>query len=1054
MSSDNFTQNGTQEVPAPGTWSIERFITEYEAVMRERTGREGWSFNESQQAAITAPDAPLQVTAGPGSGKSEVSVARTLKWILVDGVDPHGIVLTTYTKKAAQSLEQRLVDRLSGLGVGDTVDVSEMWVGTSHAVWDDIMREFRWEEYLDVELLDEDAQKFFIRRESDFVDYLSDGGIHSFDGLVGTRDVWYTSGSGCRKVFAANAATTLFNRVGQYCVDLDALATADDPGLRELAAAREQYEESLAEAARCDFTTVQERFIEFLESTAGQRFLEGDDERGVPPLTHVLVDEYQDVNPLQEKIYLTLAATMDEPSITVVGDDDQSLYRFRGATVDSLIEFPERVARKLSVDEDSVETVQLRSNYRSRPGIVRWINRFIGQHPVMQGPGARAPGKEPMRPVRPDTDAEAVTALTDRDEAALATRFADTVVQLHESGYIDDYSDIALLTHSTMESRSGNATLVGRCVTELRSRGVPVHNPRNKAFMDEDDVQVILASLIKCLDPGLEVFEDRVGDNLDQVHQWFATFERVVSADSDLRDTISEYAERVRRTDPGESLGFGLLELFYAIRGCDPISSWTEGAERTPMRTRRIGKVTALLESFEGVAPGTLSSREIIRTTHNDYNTASTQFLTSLYWEFCDYVTKANLDDPEDLHDQLPDGHVQVMTVHQAKGLEFPVTFVGSIDWETDAGASHWTEDTLGPYGERRATASADVRAARDLVRQFYVAHSRASEHLVLLGTRDEFDTAGGLVPSLGQQADGTAMGLDWFAPDRTVRDADDIADPSTPIGPASAGDPKREYSVVGDWLAFRRCQRQYGYLVEYDYATPQATQLFAGLVVHRTLDRAHRHFRGDLNGATAGEIPDRERLREYFDESVTALREQRILPVGAAVEDTIFEHIERFNRTVGPDLYPRVTDTEQKLRYDTRSAVLNGVVDVIVEDNAVTLCDYKAAKRPEDDDELLAEYRLQLKAYAALYRRSEGELPDEGVIYFINEDDPERERLTISFDEIDVEDALDAFDDTVGEIEATRETDSWGAIDDGDAPDQKTCAECPVNNDCDAYDP
>lgn len=1054
MSSDNSAPNGARDVPAPGIWSIERFITEYEAVMRERTGREDWSFDESQRAAITAPDVPLQVTAGPGSGKSEVSVARTLKWILVDGVDPRGIVLTTYTKKAAQSLEQRLVDRLSGLGSGDAVDASEVWVGTSHAVWDDIMREFRWEEYLDVELLDEDAQKFFIRRESDFVDYLADGGIHSFDGLIGTRDVWYTSGNGCRKVFAANAATTLFNRVGQYCVDLDALATADDPGLRELAAAREAYEESLAEAARCDFTTVQEWFLEFLESTAGRRFLEGDDERDVPPLTHVLVDEYQDVNPLQEKIYLTLAAAMDTPSITVVGDDDQSLYRFRGATVDSLIEFPERVARELSVDEDTVETVQLRRNYRSRPGIVRWINRFIGQHPVMQGPGARAPGKEPMRPVRPDTDADAVTALTDRDEAALADRFADTVVDLYESGYIDDYSDIALLTHSTMESHSGDATLVGRCVDQLRDRGVPVHNPRNKAFMEEDDVQVILASLIKCLDPGLEVFEDRVGDNLDEVHGWFTTFERVVPADSDLRDTIDEYAERVRRTDPGDRLGFGLLELFYALRACEPISSWTEGGEQTPMRTRRIGKVTALLESFEGIAPGTTSSREIVRTTHDGYDAASTQFLTALYWEFCDYVTKANLDDPEDLHDQLPNGHVQVMTVHQAKGLEFPVTFVGSIDWETDAGAAHWIEDTLGPYGERRATSSANVRAARDLVRQFYVAHSRASEHLVLLGTQDEFDTSGGLVASLGQQTDGTSVGLDWFVPDRMVRDADDIADPSTPIGPASAGDPKREYSVVGDWLAFRRCPRQYGYLVEYDYATPQATQLFAGLVVHRTLDRAHRHFRGDLDGATAGEIPDRDTLREYFDESVTALREQRILPVGSAVEDTIFDHIERFNRTVGPDLYPGITDTECKLRYDTRSAVLNGVVDVIKEDDTVALCDYKAAKRPEEDDELLADYRRQLKAYAALYHRSEGELPDEGVIYFISEDDPERERLTISFDDTMVENALDAFGDTVDEIEATRETDSWGAIDASDAPDEKTCAECPVNGDCDAYDP
>jgi len=75
-------------------------------------------------------------------------------------------------------------------------------------------------------------------------------------------------------------------------------------------------------------------------------------------------------------------------------------------------------------------------------------------------------------------------------------------------------------------------------------------------------------------------------------------------------------------------------------------------------------------------------------------------------------------------------------------------------------------------------------------------------------------------------------------------------------------------------------------------------------------------------------------------------------------------------------------------------------------------------------------------------------------VIYFINEDDPERERLTISFDDDGVENTLNAFDDTVDEIQTTREMDSWGEINDADAPDKKTCAECPVNSDCDVYTP
>lgn len=1057
MASDNYTKHDGIETPPPGRWTADEFIDAYEAVMQVATDDEEWAFNDGQRAAITHPDRPLRVTAGPGSGKSEVCIARVLMPIVVGGVDPRSIVLTTFTRKAAQNLEERLVNRIEALGLGDPVDASDVWVGTLHELCGEIMREFGYDDYMNVALLDEDAQRLFVRRESDFVDYLADGETEFFDPVISQT---YSDG-GCRKVHAADAATTLFNRIGQFCVDPEALARADEPELRHLAGAYDEYLTALSEGARCDFTRLQQWFLAFLESAAGDRFINGDGTRDIPPLKHVIVDEYQDVNPLQESVYFELLRRMPSSSLTVVGDDDQSLYRFRGATVDALIEFPERIADLIGVDQQEVSTVQLRTNYRSRPDIVEWTNRFIGCHPTMQTPGARADGKAPMVPARPDATQPSVTCLLGSSVTETANEFAEAVERLHDEGYIQDYSQVALLTHSTREqwTRWGRRTTsVGHYVQALRNREIPVYNPRNKAFLEHDEIQVILAAIIQCIDPGLEWADARINDSqLDPaINGWLTTFNSIVPQDGELRRLIDEISARVRGADQGDAFNFGLLELFYKLRACEPISSWTQGPDRDPARAKRIGKLTDLFESFESIAQGLTSARHLRRTTWDDWECVSTRFLGGFYWQFCEYLNAAELDEPEDTHDQLPADHVQVMTVHQAKGLEFPVVFVGSLDRTSTAGSAHWIEDTLGPFGVRQVRTRGDTRAERDLIRQFYVAHSRAEDSLILLGERadvspEEVES----VTAFGFHDDGTPMTMEWFQPDRVVTAAGDIADLTSTVGPRRIVGPKRRYSVVGDVLAFRRCMRQYGYRKVYNFEAAGATQLFAGLVVHRTLDWAHRHYQGDVEGVTGGRPPADEELREYFDEAVEALREQRILPMSPQAIDAIYEHIRRFNATVGPELYPRVKDTECTLRYDAPDYVLTGIADVIVdeEDGATEICDYKASARPDEGDDLLADFREQLEVYATLYREKEGELPDRGAIYFINEEDPEDTKLVVEFDDAPQSDVLARFEETVMEIERIRETDTWSDLSADDVPNTQTCGECDLRWDCPQQD-
>ncbi|WP_042664853.1 ATP-dependent helicase [Haloferax sp. ATB1] len=728
-------------------WTTTRLLDEMERINRERSGNDDWSFDEEQRAAIQHGNGPLYLTAGPGSGKSEVVVTRGLKLLVVEDVDPRSIVLTTFTEKAAENLRDRLDDRIDALGLSDEIDTADIWVGTMHELAADIMREYHHAGYRNIELLDGDAQQMFIRTHSDFVNFLA--GDEVMDDWEATADIdhvedgeqwrWFSGAMkdpndqyGPNKFEATRTAVRLFNRLSQYQVDVNALANSGVPYLRVLAEAYEQYLEALQDARRCDFARLQEEFLEFLDSDAGETFLHGDDERDRPPLEHVLVDEYQDVNPLQEEIYLRITENMSSPNITVVGDDDQSLYRFRGATVDCFIQFPETASERLNISEGAVQRIQLRHNYRSEEDIVQWNNDFMSNHLTMQEDGARADGKMPMVPTRNDGDDPRVKLLKGPNAQATADRLADTIEAMHDEGYIRDYSQVALLFGSTRERWTqwgGSPTFVGRVVQALKARDIPVHNPRNKAFMEHQETQLLIAALARCIDPGLQWASDRLmGSVADDFWEWQDTLDNVLDSPGgdELRAYLNETSRAVQDAEEGSVLNRSPLDVFLRVRSCSPISEWTQGPNRDPARAKRLGRLTDLLESFVSMADGVTGDRKLTRTTHNLYGTVSTRFLGQFYYTFCQYLSSMGLDDPEDEYNQIPSGYVQVMTVHQAKGLEFPVVFAGNLHYTPRTGSTYWLEERFRPYAHRGPVAPGDVRAERDLIRQFYVAtHAR-----------------------------------------------------------------------------------------------------------------------------------------------------------------------------------------------------------------------------------------------------------------------------------------------------------------------------------------
>lgn len=304
---------------------------------------------------------------------------------------------------------------------------------------------------------------------------------------------------------------------------------------------------------------------------------------------------------------------------------------------------------------------------------------------------------------------------------------------------------------------------------------------------------------------------------------------------------------------------------------------------------------------------------------------------------------------------------------------------------------------------------------------------------------------------SLGYTDEGEPITREFFDSDRRVSEASDIAQEDDTVGTHHGSELKRPYSITGDILAYRRCKRQYGYFNEHGFTAARATQLFFGRVVHETLDFAHKYYRGELEEETAGEIPSDEKIEEFFTRVADSLRAQN-MEISEDAEQEALNYVQRFNRKEGPRLYPDVNDTEHPLRTDEDDFIIEGVVDVLLrDDDRIEIWDYKAGQRPDEAE--LSDYETQLITYAVLYReRNDGQLPDRGVIYFLGEEDRADAQFVIDFEDVDIDDSLADFEQTVRNIQDSRENQDWDDIE--NPPSEQTCTVCEIKRNCPAYDP
>jgi len=303
----------------------------------------------------------------------------------------------------------------------------------------------------------------------------------------------------------------------------------------------------------------------------------------------------------------------------------------------------------------------------------------------------------------------------------------------------------------------------------------------------------------------------------------------------------------------------------------------------------------------------------------------------------------------------------------------------------------------------------------------------------------------------------------------------------------------KRRYSVTSDIVAFRRCARQYGAFNVKKYAPAHQTQLYFGTILHQVLDHCHQHFHGTHSPATRGQLPDGGQVLtttqiesyfqslssartagspmpppptdiiRYFLEVEDGLKSRGIRAVTPDLRLKAVRILQYFNALEGPDLYPRVVDSELRLQADQQTHVLHGVVDLLADapgsSGAPAECemwDYKGSSRVGMTTADLDTYRFQMRVYARLYELKHGVLPTKAILYFLNELDgpqtpasrPVNAVLEVDLDPMDIQQAMTHFGATVTQIEQARLNDTWPAAQVGGINDQD-CAICDLRWDC-----
>jgi DNA helicase-2/ATP-dependent DNA helicase PcrA len=601
------------------------------------------NLNAEQLAAVTLPARPALILAGAGSGKTRVLTTR-IAWLLQTGqVSPGGIMAVTFTNKAAKEMQARL-------GAMIPVNVRGMWIGTFHGLCNRFLRA-HWKLAglpQGFQILDSSDQVSAVKRIVKAMNL-------DEERFVPKQCAWFIAGSKEEGLRPDNVHV-------------------HDGQTQKLVEIYRAYEEQCQREGVVDFAELLLRAYELMRDNEAVR------EHYRHRFQHILVDEFQDTNRLQYAWLKMFAGPRG--AVFAVGDDDQSIYGFRGALVGNMADFE----REFDVEK----VIKLEQNYRSFGNILDAANHLIDRNSKRLGKNLRTDAG-PGEPVR------IYESTSDFGEAQW---FLEEAQQLHRAG--TPRSEIAVLYRSNAQSRVIESALF--------NAGIPYRVYGGLRFFERAEVKHALAYLRLIENPNddtsflrvvnfpargigsrtIEQLQDAARASGRSLHQSIASVSGRAAASLAAFDAL---VERLREATRGLTLReiiehmlheTGLIEFYRAEKeGADRVENLEElmNAAEAFVTQEGFGKDAVALPVDE-LAPGALaqrtSSRDVpgIELSAPVTPDAETGEIMS---PLAAFLTHASLEAGDNQAEAGQDA-IQLMTIHSAKGLEFDSVFITGLE--------------------------------------------------------------------------------------------------------------------------------------------------------------------------------------------------------------------------------------------------------------------------------------------------------------------------------------------------------------------------------------
>jgi DNA helicase-2/ATP-dependent DNA helicase PcrA len=867
------------------------------------------TFTASQEAAITDVTNTLQLIACAGSGKTQVLAQRIARILAQPGVRPGNVIAFTFTEKAAAELKER-VHSVVQAELGEVVGLAEMYIGTMHGYCLDLLQTYVPETFK-YGVLTDITQQLLIDRES------------KRSGLTTCTKLVQGVEAPLRRYVDTRTYRSALSILQEDEIDFSRVRSA-------VTASLASYRELLQFRKYFDYTSMMVQAVDFLEKvqtaddlTSAERVLR---DHIRDEVRYVIVDEYQDVNPIQERLVQRLVH--DGANLCVVGDDDQTIYQWRGSEVSNIITFAKRYA--------DVRTIELAENFRSTKGVVE-----LGHSVAQRLNSSERLNKKMVYASHQSWERGDMLAQQFGDAVEEAAWIAQRIIDLQGMPFVDkpgaaprglSWSDCAVLFRSVKDADA--------LVDEFRRRKIPFLIKGLARLFDAVEIRACVGLFQYMMGEITAADLRSLWDTADLVPEpgrWSA-----------LIAVLDEGAD----FDKSDRWGTYNIQRLY-LRALETLELREEtipgDARRRELVMYQLGKFSQVISDFEAI--------HFSSAPHRKYEgfVAFLRFQAPSVYEESD----------EDAGYVRPDA-VVISTVHRSKGLQWPAVFVpflrhGRFPMRGVGGLQvipHIIADDAVINGARYKGGIADE------TRLFYVAVTRAQKYLYV-------SYAPGDKKGQGKASD--------FYLHCTASSWMSTSDEGLPDLPRLEPTPKLEKPNIA--ISFSElkylfdCPYQFKLRFMYGFNPPIHEALGYGKGLHDVLAEMHKR-------ALAGDVPSRGEAEELVTRHLhtpyayPALREQ--------LHTAAVDAIERYFDRHGDDL-TRTIHSEKQIGVDIAPGVsVNGRIDLIksLVTDETAIVDFKSTNRSQDEDVT----RDQLAIYALGYEELSGTSADR--IQILNLDD------------------------------------------------------------------